>query len=368
MFPFKHSAVSYLAGFILATVGLHACNQARSARDSSTDQDTSLVQVSDAITTVKTAEAKRQPFEYHLKTEGKIRAAREQIFISETAGKIAVFAGANGRRYGAGNTIAVLDQALIKMKLERAELSRFNASREYESQLLGYQELLKGRPLEEQDSIRKKLRIATGLAVAEQDIRETREMLNHAIIKAPFNGVLSGVLVQQGSHLSAGERLFTLYTDHDLYVETEVMETDFKILKPGLVCDLLPVSERNAMIKGVVENIDPYVNAHGMVTLRIKIMQSPADARLFPGMHCSALVNARVAEGIVIPKAALVKRNEKPVVFTYANGKAIWNDVSIGHDNGKEVEITGGLKAGEKVIITNNLQLVHESAVKEESQ
>src|SRR5690606_4084492 len=87
---------------------------------------------------------------------------------------------------------------------------------------------------------------------------------------------------------------------------------------------------------------------------------------LFPGMNCTAEIKILLTETLVVPKEALVIRNGKNVVFTLENGKARWNYVVAGRQNGEEVEILEGLSNGQKAITTNNLQLAHETPVNEE--
>lgn len=84
-------------------------------------------------------------------------------------------------------------------------------------------------------------------------------------------------------------------------------------------------------------------------------------------MNASATILVPNEKSVIVPKSAVVIRNGKAVIFTYEAGLAKWNYVVVGRDNGKEVEILDGLVEGMKVIINNNLQLAHDSPVKEES-
>ena len=82
-------------------------------------------------------------------------------------------------------------------------------------------------------------------------------------------------------------------------------------------------------------------------------------------MNCTAVIKAPASRSLIVPKEAVVMRSGKAVVFTLQDGKAKWNYVAVGKDNGKEVEIKEGVTAGQKVITTNNLQLAHDAPVKE---
>lgn len=54
------------------------------------------------------------------------------------------------------------------------------------------------------------------------------------------------------------------------------------------------------------------------------------------------------------------------MVFTVEGNLAKWNYVEAGRNNGVYIEVNSGLKSGDKVIVTNNLQLAHEAVVSEE--
>jgi secreted trypsin-like serine protease len=103
-----------------------------------------------------------------------------------------------------------------------------------------------------------------------------------------------------------------------------------------------------------------------MITIKL-LITNVQSAPLFPGMNCTATIKVPVHRALIIPKDALVMRSGKPVVFTMEDGKAKWNYVSIGKDNGKEVEITAGLNNKKRVITTANLQLADDAPVVEDN-
>jgi membrane fusion protein (multidrug efflux system) len=91
----------------------------------------------------------------------------------------------------------------------------------------------------------------------------------------------------------------------------------------------------------------------------------PALRNIYPGMHGSAIIKVPSKKTLLVPKEAVVIRGNRSVVFTYENGLAKWNYVTVGRNNGVEIEIMEGLEKNVKVITSNNLQLAHEAVVKE---
>jgi membrane fusion protein (multidrug efflux system) len=322
----------------------------------------------ESVTTVVTSIAENKNFQYVINTNGKIKSLQEQLISSENGGRLVVCKARTGAAFSQGSMIARFETTSIEYKLEKARLARFNGQKEYESQLLGYENLLKDKSKEQAEEIKQKLRISTGLAGAEQDIKEANYELTKTVIKAPFTGVLADVKVQQGERVKPNQELFRIYDPANLFLEVKILETDVQLLKKGMPAQVAPVSTSQPGYNATVYEINPYVDESGMVLVKLKISgQAGSRHLLFPGMNCTATIKIPSEKSIVVPKEAVVMRSGKTVVFTLEDNKAKWNYVTVGRDNGQELEIKEGLDAGSKVIITNNLQLANDAPVKEDS-
>jgi RND family efflux transporter MFP subunit len=321
------------------------------------------------VVTVKTIPATLKQFEYLIQSNGKIKAQNDQVITSEIDGRILMCKAQPSQQVHTGETVIQLETDPIKYRLQKATHNRFNLEREYESQLLGYENLLKEKSAMVADTIRQKLKISSGLAGAIQEIEETNYELSRATITAPFTGILADVKVQKGQLVKAGEPLFRLYDPANMLLEIKLLESDIKLIRRGLTAQIISLSDTSLKHTGTVHNINPYVDDNGMVAVTLSISGRPRSAALpalFPGMNCLAVIRIPLAKVLVLPKEAVINRDGKSVVFTMADGKAQWNYVTVGRENGTEIEIKSGLNPNQKVIVTNNLQLAHETPVKEE--
>jgi hypothetical protein len=68
----------------------------------------------------------------------------------------------------------------------------------------------------------------------------------------------------------------------------------------------------------------------------------------------------------VVPKEALVIRQGKDVIFVRQDSLAIWKYVTVESENSTSVSISEGLEPGDLVIVSGNINLAHETVVKEE--
>ena len=359
----------YLIAFVFIQTILLSCGSSKAPEEK--ENETKPPSSNESITTVFTATVENKNFEYLIQSNGKIKSLKEQVITCESGGKLLVCNAQTGKKFSAGALILQLETTPIQYRIEKAKLTQFNTQKEYESQLLGYESLLKDKTKEEGDEIRQKLKISTGLSGAVQDAKEANYELTKAIVKAPFSGVLANVKVQPMQQLKPGEELFKIYDPTNLLLEIKILETDIAVLKQGISAEVSPVSNPAQLYKAAVFEINPYVDENGMVAVKLKITSPHSFAKehrlLFPGMNCTATIKVPLTKTLVVPKDAVVMRSGKAVVFTVEKDKAKWNYVTIGRDNGKELEIKEGLAAGAKVIITNNLQLGHDAPVKEEA-
>jgi membrane fusion protein, multidrug efflux system len=312
-------------------------------------------------TEVTTGQSTYSVLAYQVQSTGRIQPQYNEVLASERSGLLLTCQARNNQAVKKDEIIATLESTNLELRREKLLVQQYNAQKEYESQLLGYEGLLKGKGPQEAEEVRKKLRAATGLAAIELDLKELEYEKQQCTIRAPVSGVLSDVKVQVGMRIKGGQELFRIHSAQDLYAEIKVLESDLPLLRNGQRAEVQALAMPDRPYAATLSEINPSVDANGMILIRLKILR---PAGLLPGMNIEASVDVPQKKTIVVPKSAVVLRGGRPVVFTYEDGLAKWNYVTTGLDNGKAVEITEGLKAGMEVITSNNLQISHDAPVR----
>jgi RND family efflux transporter MFP subunit len=343
--------------FIFALV-LLSCNPEIDEKIITVSSDTNK----DQILTVRTEEVKLSTFNYLIQSTGKIKSLKEQKIISKANGSIEFSSVHNNSIVNEGETLLKLDSKAVQIDLQLAKESLFNSTMNYKSDLLSQEGLISDKKSSLKDTIYRKLRANSGLGDSELQIKKLQLELTKSIIKAPFSGTVANVKVQRGNYVKEGEELFTLYSHSDLYLEAKILESDISSIKLGQRAEIFPIASQ-VKHTAIVEEINPLIDENGMVLIKLLINY---NKDLLPGMNATAIISAPQKKALIVPKTAVVMRENKTIVFTYEKGLAKWNYVIVGRDNGKEIEIRDGLKPGEKVITTNNLQLAHDSPVNDE--
>jgi RND family efflux transporter MFP subunit len=310
-------------------------------------------------TEVRTATVAYRPFPYVITTTGQLQATWDVPIVSTTAGVVKVVFFQNGSRVKKGQVLLELENERQQIQVERARLTVEERKVTFQDMLLGHQ----GK----KDSVTsvivvENMRLASGLAAAELAYREALLDYESTRIKAVYDGLLTDWKVVPGTSIAGGQVVGRVFSPDRFLVVCQLLEQDALRLTNQSVAEL-----QVAGITHVVNADRPEVNARvdsktNLVEVSFRVQGGPA---LLPGLSAKITIRVPGQRALVVPKEAVVFRSGKAVVFTVENGLAKWNYVKAGSENGKEVEITEGLREGMPVIITNNLQLAHDAPVRE---
>lgn len=102
--------------------------------------------------------------------------------------------------------------------------------------------------------------------------------------------------------------------------------------------------------------------------IKIKGTVQNEDYTIIDGMNVNIRIKKKVSNKLFIPRESIILRDDQKIVFTYENGKAIWNNVTTSYENSTHIVIEEGLKKDSKVIISGNTNLAHNTDVIEEKE
>lgn len=231
-----------------------------------------------------------------------------------------------------------------------------------------------------------------GVQGASASLSQARENLRRTSIYAPRSGVISQLNVKLGERVvgtaqMAGTEMLTIADMSRIEVRVDVSETDIAKVKLGDTTIIEADAYRNRKFTGVVSQVGVSSNKAGIstdqvtnYTVHILILpESYADLAASlqkgkfvfkPGMSASVEIHTRRENNILsVPVNAvttrdwpdsLKKKNDdassfadmRQVVFVYDPVKkhVLLRDVKTGVQDNEYIQITEGLKAGEKVV------------------
>jgi|CXWL01.1.fsa_nt_gi HlyD family secretion protein len=208
------------------------------------------------------------------------------------------------------------------------------------------------------------VRAATsGLTQAEQRLERAQLELERTVIVAPFRGRVANLLAELGQQVVLGQPLMTLLGDDPMKVEIQVLEADLVRLAVGAPARVRLPALDTAELAGRVATITPRVDpATG--TGRVAVALANPGRRLFSGLFASVqLETERLADRLLVPRAAVLERQGREVVFRIVDDLALWTYVETGSRSREWVEIRAGLAAGDRVAVSGHFALAHETPV-----
>ncbi len=93
---------------------------------------------------------------------------------------------------------------------------------------------------------------------AKSQVDNDQRELDHSIVKAPFDGIVTNVnALQVGSYLQASQQAFSLVSTTHLWISASPKETELTYVKPGQTADIYVDTYPGVVWKGKVESISP---------------------------------------------------------------------------------------------------------------
>ncbi len=204
--------------------------------------------------------------------------------------------------------------------------------------------------------------IKTQLAVsqAELDQRRTflelrRKQVSDLRVRAGMNGVLQQLAVEVGQQVTPGTNLARVSNPNKLKAAVRIPETQARDIQPGLRAS---VDTRNGIISGYVIRIDPAVQ-NGTVLVDIALEGAmPKGAR--PDLNVDGTIELERLDNVLfIQRPALGQEKSATKLFRLEidgnHAEAV--TVQLGRSSVTTIEVISGLKAGDKVIVSDLTQL-----------
>jgi len=247
------------------------------------------------------------------------------------------------------------------------------ATLDYEAAKARYQALLKGPSPAELEAARKEVEAAEAqleklrqgpseqevkilrkrVELAEEAVAKAREALRQTKLLAPWDGVVTGVYVEEGEVVPAYRRLLSLADTSKWEIEAEIDELDVGKVSPGqqvlISFDAFPTVE----LKGLLEEIEPApVAERGSIIYKAHISFDPDTLP----MRINLSVNLRIIVGhregvLLVPRAAIRQMGTKEAVKILREGKVEMVEVTTGLSDGENVEIIRGLEEGQIIVL-----------------
>ncbi len=352
------SYYGYLNGILLAClIGLVACQQSNAE---TSDGVSSSFLTKDTVS-VKGTVIRTRSFVREVNTNGKIESRYKARVDFKIGGQLEKVNIAIGQVVKKGQVLAQIQNFELKNKLKKLDNQIDKAQVDLEAMLIGL-----GYEIADTQAIPPKVLRTALLESNLPGLKIDRELIQYQLdqstIKAPIDGVIADVPAQAGNPSSNFSHLCTIIDHRQLRVIFPILESEIPFISSGQKVDIIPILAQRKSYQGEITRIKPMVNPDGTIQIMANIISKQND--LMDGMNVQVRVNKEVPKQLIVSKSAVLDRQGKLVVFTYKEGKAIWNYVNIALENNEAYAIQDGITAGDTVILDNNFNLSHLETVK----
>ncbi len=191
--------------------------------------------------------------------------------------------------------------------------------------------------------------------------------IENCIVRAPFSGVAVSKDAQVGemvSPISAGggftrTGISTIVDMLSLEIEVDVNESYLAKVSIGQKVDATLDAYPDWHLPASVRTIIPTADRQ-KATIKVRIAFETMDPKILPdmGVKVSFLSKPEKGKGniIVVRRSGVQDEDGKQAVYIFKNGRAVRQPVKTGEVFENDVEITEGVAADDKIIVTSSLQ------------
>ena len=325
---------------------LVAISQTAAARIQEIDAELAALDSTRDLTSVTLLEVQPENFVHAFEALGKVEADRSVNLLPEMGGQIKRVLVSEGDRVAAGQTLVEIDNSVMRSTLDEIKKSLNLAVTLFEKQERLWKQGI--------GSEVQYLQAKTNKESLEQRIQTLQTQMAMTRVKAPFAGIVDEMSAKEGEFAAPGMALGRLISAGKASVTVDIPESYSNVVGKGQKVDLLFPSI-NKTLEARVTQVSDYINPDNR-TFKVYV-NLPATGEFKPNMLAKVRVRDYEANQALSVPSALVQQdmNGGQYVFVYKAvkggiGLVEKRPVTIGKNNGSQVEIASGLKMGEILV------------------
>ena len=275
---------------------------------------------------------------------GTFEPNKETKISAEIQGKINEVLVDAGSVVNKGQSLVQLDNALLKLQLQTIEVQIEGLEADVNRYtILAKADAIQGVQLEKS---------VLGLKSAKVQKATLIEQINKTTIKAPFNGVVTAKLSEEGAFAAPGVPLLQITDITNLKFTVNVPENELSTFKLNQSYSLTVDAYSEILLTGKTTMIGSKSNMGSSFPVQFMV-NNTSDLKIKSGMFGKVnLMNETQEKGIIIPTSAIVGTANQPQVYLIKNGKSVLQNITISKKIQNKAIVSSGLNEGD-VIVTN---------------
>src|SRR6266446_1350628 len=314
---------------------------------------------------VQVVRPKRGPITRNVTLPGEIKAYKQATLYAKVAGYLKTIAVDKGDQVKEGTLLAEIEVPELL-----ADRARYIA--EVEVAELDYKRLSESQKKLPDLVVPQTVDNAKGkLDVARASLERTETLLGFAKITAPFSGVITKRMVDPGAFIPAATSgsaaqnaaIVTLTDFNRVRVQVAVPELETSFIATDQPVKVSADGLPGRSFDGKITRFS-YALDDASKTMLAEIEMPNPKLELRPGMYALVKIGIeRKQDALLVPVEGLVVEKAGAFVFMVVGNKAKRTPVKTGFNDGANVEIVGGVKSDQPVILVGKRALSDGQAV-----
>lgn len=280
---------------------------------------------------------------------GTFEPNKETKISAEIQGKINAVLVDVGSVVSKGQQLILLDNSLLKLQLQTIEIQLEGLQADVNRYtVLAKADAIQGVQLE---------KAQLGLKSAKVQRATLLEQINKSTIKAPFNGLVTAKLSEEGAFAAPGMPLLQITDISSLKFTVLVSENDLGKFKLNQSYAISADAYTDITLKSKSLMIGSKANMGSSFPVQFSV-NNTSDLKIKAGMFGKVnLDNKSQEKGIIIPSSSIVGSEDQAQVYIVKNGKAVLQNIIISRKTKNKSIISSGLKVGDQVITNGFITL-----------
>lgn len=188
-------------------------------------------------------------------------------------------------------------------------------------------------------------------AILQKQIARQEQLLAQTRVCAPFSGMLTWVVEEEGASVAAGQLVARVSELNNYRVEASLSDFHARLLAAG---QAVRVEQNGTVLAGTVHTILPEIQ-NGTIKLLVDLAE-PRNPQLRNKMRVDVnVVTERKAGVLVVDGGAAFNGRGRQPAFAVQDGGAVARKtvLELGASDGKVIEVVAGARAGERFIVSD---------------
>jgi membrane fusion protein (multidrug efflux system) len=192
---------------------------------------------------------------------------------------------------------------------------------------------------------------------ARAQVAKARESADDYSVTAPWDGIVSRVLVRDGDFVAPRSALVEMFDPDSLVVRFAVPEAQATGIRETLEARVLLDAYPGKSLRGRVSRVYPELDSRMRTRTAEAALVDPVD--LIPGMFARIEVTLQsIPDAVTVPSGAvIVTPKGERIAFVLDGGKAVLQKVETGIEKEGRIQIVKGIRVGDQVIVSGNEKL-----------